>query len=314
MPEDNSAQQAALIQAGTAIATTAGSAYSANANDKKARAWNEMMYARSRADALADWQMQNQYNSPQAQMARLKAAGLNPNMVYGHGQVEQQAANVRPADYGNYHPETPNFDMTPLGNAINNYFDNQVKTAQHDNLKAALGVMEQEKQLKAAQTLGALADVDLKKFDFGLKSDLRSTTIEAARANLNETLANINSKNASTQFTLDENQRQAAMQAPNLQQAFLRVTQLGLQNKQIKATTAQVNQAIENLKIDARIKKVQADMWEKGINPHDPAYQRVLMSLFQDLIDYLKPGGDDGPVYSPPKDPDWKPIDNGVHR
>lgn len=31
------------------------------------------------------WNMQNEYNSPTAQMERLKAAGLNPNLVYGNG-------------------------------------------------------------------------------------------------------------------------------------------------------------------------------------------------------------------------------------
>lgn len=29
------------------------------------------------------WQMQNSYNDPQAQMSRLKKAGLNPNLIYG---------------------------------------------------------------------------------------------------------------------------------------------------------------------------------------------------------------------------------------
>ncbi len=29
------------------------------------------------------WNMQNAYNDPSAQMARLKQAGLNPNLIYG---------------------------------------------------------------------------------------------------------------------------------------------------------------------------------------------------------------------------------------
>lgn len=31
------------------------------------------------------WKMQAQYNSPQAQMERFRAAGLNPNLIYGQG-------------------------------------------------------------------------------------------------------------------------------------------------------------------------------------------------------------------------------------
>ena len=34
---------------------------------------------------LAQWNRENEYNSPKEQMARLAAAGLNPNLVYGNG-------------------------------------------------------------------------------------------------------------------------------------------------------------------------------------------------------------------------------------
>ena len=39
--------------------------------------------ARANAQNIKFWNMQNQYNHPSQQMARLKAAGLNPNLVYG---------------------------------------------------------------------------------------------------------------------------------------------------------------------------------------------------------------------------------------
>lgn len=48
------------------------------------------------------WHRQNAYNDPSAQMARLKAAGLNPNMIYGTGtaaatgQASLQAAAAQP--------------------------------------------------------------------------------------------------------------------------------------------------------------------------------------------------------------------------
>lgn len=39
------------------------------------------------AKALQSWNMMNDYNSPIKQMERLKAAGLNPLLVYGSGSV-----------------------------------------------------------------------------------------------------------------------------------------------------------------------------------------------------------------------------------
>ena len=45
------------------------------------RAEAELAYQRS----VQLWNMQNEYNSPQSQMERFKAAGLNPHLIYGQG-------------------------------------------------------------------------------------------------------------------------------------------------------------------------------------------------------------------------------------
>ena len=58
-----------------------------------------------------NWQLQNEYNSPAAQMARLQEAGLNPNLVYNGGSATTAAGSMAPAaspgtpnipDYGKY--------------------------------------------------------------------------------------------------------------------------------------------------------------------------------------------------------------------
>lgn len=58
-----------------------------------------------------NWQLQNEYNSPAAQMARLQEAGLNPNLVYNGGSATTAAGSMAPAanpgvpgipDYGRY--------------------------------------------------------------------------------------------------------------------------------------------------------------------------------------------------------------------
>lgn len=45
------------------------------------------MWYRQQAENQRIWEQQNDYNSPLNQMARLKAAQLNPNLVYGSGNV-----------------------------------------------------------------------------------------------------------------------------------------------------------------------------------------------------------------------------------
>lgn len=52
---------------------------------------------------LQMWNMNNSYNDPSAQMARLKAAGLNPNLVYGSGNV---VGNTSSGGYGNFETST----------------------------------------------------------------------------------------------------------------------------------------------------------------------------------------------------------------
>lgn len=46
---------------------------------------------------VAMWNMQNEYNSPAAQMQRLQQAGLNPNLVYGGGSVTGNTAGSAPS-------------------------------------------------------------------------------------------------------------------------------------------------------------------------------------------------------------------------
>lgn len=67
------------------------------------------------------WNRSNEYNNPSSQMARLKAAGLNPNLVYGSGSVVGNTAPAQTPKYQmydtSYRYEAPRFDtaMSVLG-------------------------------------------------------------------------------------------------------------------------------------------------------------------------------------------------------
>lgn len=58
------------------------------------------------------WQMENAYNSPAAQMARMKQAGLNPDMMYGGGVSGNLSANSPDMTSGS--PSSP-VDWSALG-------------------------------------------------------------------------------------------------------------------------------------------------------------------------------------------------------
>lgn len=64
------------------------------------QAWSERMQNQQNRFNLDMWHMANKYNSPQAQMARFKEAGLNPHLIYGKGTPGNtqpiKSADVKP--------------------------------------------------------------------------------------------------------------------------------------------------------------------------------------------------------------------------
>lgn len=98
------AAAAAAIQGGSGIIGTSLSAL-----------YNRRAYEREHADKIQDWYRENQYNSPAAQMSRLKAAGLNPNLVYASGNAVNPAGSIESSQY---HPLQN--DIASSGSAVAN--------------------------------------------------------------------------------------------------------------------------------------------------------------------------------------------------
>lgn len=67
-----------------------GSALSQRQNYKYTKKLMELQYQQN----LDLWNKQNEYNSPTAQMQRLQAAGLNPNLVYGSSVAGNSSNNT----------------------------------------------------------------------------------------------------------------------------------------------------------------------------------------------------------------------------
>lgn len=81
---------------------------------------------------LEQWQRENAYNHPAAQKARLEAAGLNADMMYGQGGISNTAASSPHMTGG-----APSVDWSSLGNSIvSSAMSAKVAQAQIDNLNA----------------------------------------------------------------------------------------------------------------------------------------------------------------------------------
>lgn len=86
------------------------------------------------------WNMQNEYNTPQKQMQRLQAAGMNPNLVYGGGNVTGNTAGSAPQleparfDTGAYHPVDTRMERAQLALAMASQYQQIENQKIHNDL------------------------------------------------------------------------------------------------------------------------------------------------------------------------------------
>lgn len=95
------------------------------------------------------WNRTNAYNSPEQQMQRLKAAGLNPNLVYGTGATANTAPAVMPR-YQAPHMETVHDAAPMVMNTISNYMDLKAKQAQISNMEQQTQNLKLDAIIKSA--------------------------------------------------------------------------------------------------------------------------------------------------------------------
>lgn len=125
---------------------------------------------RNRQWALDDWHMNNAYNSPEQQMQRYREAGLNPHLMYGN-VANSPAAMVRSHQTDVRSGAAPKLDNTAMMHA-NNMEASAVRSAVGNTLNAFIAIqqLKNETELKSSQAAKNFADINLKNFDFDLKT------------------------------------------------------------------------------------------------------------------------------------------------
>lgn len=91
-PQGKSAT-AAIISAVGALAAAGVSAWSAHRSNQRNI---DLMHEQNQWN-LDQWSRENAYNLPTSQIARLRAAGLNPALIYGEGGIMNESASSQPA-------------------------------------------------------------------------------------------------------------------------------------------------------------------------------------------------------------------------
>lgn len=280
---------APVIAAGLQLIGQGGNALLQGAQNRRARefAWN--MYTQQRKDALADWNMQNAYDSPEAQMQRLQAAGLNPNLVYGKG-ADNTSAPVRTSSAPGWNPSAPKME---LGGVVSSYLDTKIKeeqvaniAAQTANTQAATKNASMDSILKALDAIGKTTGNKMSALEYGKALELRDTAIENAK---------LQNDNLSTeiQVRLNRDEREAASTATSIAEAVERIMNLRSSRINDQATRAKIAQEIENMKSNKALMDKDLELRKQGIYPGDPAWWRIVGRVannFPGIPDAVKSG------------------------
>lgn len=188
---------------------------------------------------IAQWERENEYNSPAAQKARLKAAGLNADMMYGQGALSNVAASSPQLTSGA--PASP-MDWSSLanqanyGNVVNSFLDTQMKQAQIDNMNA-------DTKKKGAETSILSSDASFRDaYNQGILDTQQSLiTLQGKQGDLSD---------------------------QQVKESMARITQINSTVSNIQANTDQIRNAIsnDNARLDlekllnsAQVKKLIAD-------------------------------------------------------
>lgn len=278
---------AAMWNAAGQIGSSAINATAASSMNRRTRKWNEAMYSWQRQDALDDWERNNQYNHPSSQMARLREAGLNPNLVYGKG-ADVTSAPIRSTEMKAWNPQTPQWG--DIARAPANYMAAQMQSAQIDNLRAQNTVIQEQALLMQAQ-----------RQHLGFKNDMTSS-----QTNINKLIAELKSANmitdvayrkqqlsklvADTDYTVNQDARAQRSTNQSILESVERTLNLQYQRKNIlPAQMDEIRNRIKTGELQQQLMNLEKELNEMGIQKTDPFYVRVAARAAQTIKRDVQP-------------------------
>lgn len=126
--------------------------------------YNKKLQDNAFAHNVEMWNMQNAYNTPSAQMERLQAAGLNPNLVYGNGGATNTATDYPKYQAGDA-PQVANIRAASRQLALQGFqtaLNAKLQNAQAANLNADTELKNKTTELTGVHKEIALLDKELR--------------------------------------------------------------------------------------------------------------------------------------------------------
>ena len=267
---------------------------------------------------LEMWHLQNQYNLPKNQMARLKSAGLNPNLVYGSGNVGGNAASQPPQYQAPTMQAYTNFGDLGASAGIDAYFRAKQTKAQIENTEADTANKKTENHV--------IAEDWLTKHIKNLREDLEYENDKTRREFLRDQLKSaLAYQDALTNNLISMTGFRDNVQAPNVMaQTGLLLKQAGVADATIDKLqsdivtsayeraliVAKINQTkeeTERVKYETKLKKLDYEiesnlkrtLVDYGVSPKGSIYQQIgytLKRFLDESTRYFNGFSDDIPI------------------
>lgn len=245
------------------------------------------------------WKMNNEYNTPFNQRARLEQAGLNPDLMYGgsgnmyQSQMPGAASGSAPnVDYGSF-SDNLRFAMQAQ------VMDAQVSKIEHENQLLAEQALNQaeQRELWSAQAKEAWLRAEHQGI-YNKHADTRYF-LENEERGLKNTLLGADVNSYETRLRLDQQRV-----ANDNMRAKVQVLQLGLNEKKLKADMekirAEVAEIMSRIKVnDAQQRKLVADAietealnhyyYKNGMIPTSNTMGWIANSIVNAITDYIDP-------------------------
>lgn len=247
-------------------------AFQGNMN-RKNRRFAERQYRQQYQDQLEFWRLNNEYNHPEAQMERLRKAGLNPRSIYGSspsGASGSSAGAPSAPSQARWQGTAPEINTINPMAMLDQFTNIEVKQAQADNFREQNTILKQEQELKR---IGILAQT----LDYDIKDTTKRAIIEKLLLDLDKTRVDIRKTEQS--IALD-----AQKVANDIARTKSTISVQELQKIMIKAGISQKEAQTKSVGLDAQIKAVKYKLWRQGINPNDPTWVRMLARSIDEFL------------------------------
>lgn len=195
------------------------------AENEKIRQYNSALASRQNQWNIDQWNRENAYNTPASQMARMKAAGLNPDLAYGQQNLSAASPQLTSGE------SSPVQDFSGIANR-QTVGDAMMQFNQSRLVEAQAKLAESQANKTDAETEGQKSTNKILESDANFRDAINSGTVKLN----NVTITNTNS-------STDLNRKQAAV--------------LDEQIGQIRANVDKIRQEISNLSSEQAISRLR---------------------------------------------------------